>query len=68
MLTPAFYGETILETPLILYGVKQIPMKEFTPLVDLESCRDDYRETMLYLLKIFGPDCFLNFMFEYKCK
>ena len=32
MLTPAFYGETILDTPLLLYGMKYIPLKEFTPL------------------------------------
>ena len=68
MLTPASYGETILDTQLLLYGMKYIPLKEFTPLVDLESCRDEYRETLLYILKIFGPDYFHNFMLEYKCK
>lgn len=68
MLTPAFYGETILDTPLLLYGVKYIPIGTFTPLQDSVNLREEFRETLLYLLKVFGPDYFLTFIFEYKSR
>ena len=62
-----FYEEAVFELELIVNGRTKTKVGEFGPIINNQEVRENIGKSLMYLLQIFGPDTFLNFMLEYKC-
>ena len=57
-----------MKTEMAYNGRKYVPIFEFGPIANNPDLCEDFKVMLMYILRMFGPDHFFNFMFEYKSR